>query len=213
MCFNVIITDKISFQQCKSPSIKRLKIRETQLTQRSSTKSKADRWRRLCRNVQRVNSKLQTTHNSCWPLSKSQLWFSNHVSWCLGSLSPMLLPMVDTILAQGCTLAYSSQPSQHFYVVLAIIQKIPFTITIHLNYHDSHISCLHPHQQAASISIFMEVELFLIPILVGLLVASSAYSCGSDGGIHGGRWEVRALFGNCRLNHTLPPAWESLPLP
>ena len=53
----------------------------------------------------------------------------------------------------------------------------------------------------------------LILILVGLLVASAAYSCGSDGGIHGGRREVGALFGDCRLNHTLTPAWESLPVP
>ena len=105
--------------------------------------------------------------------------------------------MVDTILAQGCTLAYSSQPSRPFFVVLTIIHKTALTITIrsrHLHYPDSHISCLHPHQQAAGISIFIEVQFFLIPILVGLLVASSAYSCESDGGIHGGRWRWSLIW-------------------
>ena len=139
--------------------------------------------------------------------------FSALVPWSLCSPSPVLLPMVDTILAQGCTLAYSSQPSRPFFVVLTIIHKTALTITIrsrHLHFPDSHISCLHPHQQAASINIFMEVHLFLIPILVGLLVASSAYSCGSDGGIHGGRWRWSLIWELPVESHP-PPAWESLP--
>ena len=86
--------------------------------------------------------------------------------------------MVDTVLAQGCTLAYSSQASQPFPSSFKI-PTIALTIDIrHLPYND------------------LFLFLFLILILVRLLVASSAYSCRSDGGgIHGGRRRVEPYLG------------------
>ena len=141
----------------------------------------------------------QRPHNICCLLPLSQLWFPRPGSWLQIALVP--LPRRFFFGFGGDNFS----PGMHPCIFIASISA--FSSVLHNSFDCPHLFCptmtLTNHANVTipisslqvSLNIFMVANLLLLLILVRLLVASSAYSCRSDGGIHGGRREAEPYLG------------------